>query len=84
MSGVYWGLSALRLLNKHNILNEKSITEWVLACKHENGGFGGSPRQDPHILYTLSAVQILALFNRLDLADTDAIVRCESHYNLQF
>lgn len=42
-----------------------------------NGGFGGSPRHDPHLLYTTSAVQLLALFERLDLLDVDATAACE-------
>lgn len=29
--------------------------------------FGGSVGHDPHLLYTLSAIQILALFDKLDL-----------------
>lgn len=37
------------------------------------GGFGGNHQHDPHILYTLSAVQILALFDRLDAVDADKI-----------
>jgi len=40
------------------------------------GGFGGNYQHDPHILYTLSAVQILALFDRLDAVDADKIAVC--------
>ncbi len=40
------------------------------------GGFGGNYQHDPHILYTLSAVQILALFDRLDAVDADKIATC--------
>jgi prenyltransferase beta subunit len=36
-----------------------AIVEWVMRCKHECGGFGGSEGHDPNILYTLSAVQVL-------------------------
>ena len=49
----------------------------VLQCQNPNAGFGGSPRHDPHILYTLSAVQILALYNKTDLLDADAVAACE-------
>ena len=49
----------------------------VLQCQKANAGFGGSPRHDPHILYTLSAVQILALYNKTDLLDADAVAACE-------
>lgn len=76
MSGVYWGLTALQLLGKLDLLNEDTILEWVLRCQKEDGGFGGSERHDSHMLYTLSAVQILALYDRLDLIDTDRVVQC--------
>lgn len=38
--------------------------------------FGGNIDHDPHILYTLSAIQIMALCNRMDaLGDVDKIAR---------
>ncbi len=76
MSGMYWGLTALYTLDRMHELDEKAILDWVLSCRHANGGFGASPRNDPHLLYTLSAVQILALFDRLDLLDHEEITRC--------
>lgn len=45
--------------------------------KSFSGGFGGNENHDPHILYTLSAVQILALFDKLDLVDADKIAACK-------
>lgn len=76
MSGMYWGLTALYLLDRLQDLDPQPILDWVMSCRHENGGFGGSPRNDPHMLYTLSAVQILALYDRLDLVDADAVAKC--------
>ena len=73
MSGIYWALTGLYLMDAMDRLDQKRITEWVLSCQHENGGFGGSERHDPHMLYTLSAVQILALFDSLDLIDADKV-----------
>lgn len=35
--------------------------------------FGGSVGHDPHILYTLSALQILALCNKIDLIDGELV-----------
>eukprot|EP00983_Pelagomonas_calceolata_P068335 1149880-Pelagomonas_calceolata.AAC.3 len=55
----------------------QAIVPWVLSCQHSNGGFGGSSRNDPHMLYTLSAVQILALCNQLDLVDADKVANCK-------
>lgn len=77
MSGMYWGLSAMYLLGKLDEMDGQAVIDWVLTCQHENGGFGGSARNDPHILYTVSAVQILALYDKLDLVDGERIARCE-------
>lgn len=49
----------------------------VLKCQHPSGGFGGSERHDPHMLYTVSAVQILALYDKLELLDIDRVVTCK-------
>jgi geranylgeranyl transferase type-2 subunit beta len=40
------------------------------------GGFGGNEGYDAHLLYTLSAVQVLATYDALGRADTAAVVRC--------
>jgi hypothetical protein len=49
-----------------------------MSCYHpEDGGFGASPRNDSHLLATLSALQILALLDALGSADTDAVAACE-------
>ena len=33
----------------------------MLSCQADNGGFGAAPGHDAHLLYTASAVQILAM-----------------------
>lgn len=76
MSGVYWGLTALYLLGELDRLDAGVVTEWVLLCQAPSGGFGGSERHDAHILYTLSALQILALYDKLDLVDADRVASC--------
>mmetsp|Transcript_20837 Transcript_20837/g.29964 ORF Transcript_20837/g.29964 Transcript_20837/m.29964 type:complete len:363 (-) Transcript_20837:106-1194(-) len=73
MSGIYWGLTAMSLLGKDLSceMDVESISSWVMQCQdEESGGFGGSLNHDPHILYTLSALQILALCDRLNLIDS--------------
>lgn len=40
------------------------------------GGFSGNVGHDPHVLYTISAVQILALFDKLDVLDIDKVSSC--------
>jgi len=102
MSGLYWGLCALDMLDalptedddddeadgaESNVsTNEeqetslkvppprrKELVAWVLACQQENGGFGGSIGHDAHLLYTLSAVQVLAILGALDMVDRDRV-----------
>lgn len=40
------------------------------------GGFAGNIGHDPHILYTLSAVQVLALLDKLNVLDVDKVSNC--------
>jgi prenyltransferase beta subunit len=50
----------------------------VLTCYHpEDGGFGASPRNDSHMLATLSALQILVLLDELHRVEADRVVACE-------
>jgi geranylgeranyl transferase type-2 subunit beta len=52
--------------NTENI-EQPSIIDFVFECfDKKSGGFGGNLMQDGHILYTLSAIQILALANALE------------------
>ena len=76
MSGVYWGLMGLHLLGRLPMLDGGEVVDWVLRCQRPCGGFGGSERHDPHLLYTLSALQILALYDELHRVDADVVARC--------
>jgi hypothetical protein len=58
-------------------MDADAIADWIASCRKPSGGYGGSPRQDAHLLYTLSAVQGLALLGRLDSCDADSIASCE-------
>lgn len=66
MNGVYWGLTALHLLGHPQALPHHETVDFVLSCQHDNGGFGAAPGHDAHMLYTVSAVQILATVNAFD------------------
>lgn len=63
---MYWGLTALHLLGYPDTLPRDETIDFVLSCQHENGGFGAAPGHDPHMLYTVSAVQILVTIDALD------------------
>ena len=66
MSGVYWGLAAMETLDASNKMKIDELIEFALSCQNEDGGFGGNVDHDSHLLYTLSAVQILAICDALD------------------
>ncbi|CAI0460743.1 unnamed protein product [Linum tenue] len=76
MNGAYWGLTTLDLLGKLDAVDSNEIIEWILKCQHESGGFAGNVGHDPHILYTLSAIQVLALFDKLNVLDVDKVSTC--------
>ncbi|KAG2334243.1 hypothetical protein Bca52824_005423 [Brassica carinata] len=69
MDGANWGLTTLALLDKLVSVSVDELVSWLLTCQHESGGFAGNTGHDPHVLYTLSALQILALFDKLDILD---------------
>ncbi|CAH8303542.1 unnamed protein product [Eruca vesicaria subsp. sativa] len=76
MNGAYWGLTTLALLDKLGSVSVDEVVYWVMTCQHESGGFAGNTGHDPHVLYTLSAVQILALFDKLDILDVGKVSSC--------
>ena len=73
MSGVYWGLAAMTLLGRdlEKEMGSGDIAHWVMSCYYpDSGGFGGNVGHDAHMLYTLSALQILAMCGHLNRVDT--------------
>lgn len=66
LNGVYWGLTALHLLGHPDALPRAETIEFVLSCQKDNGGFGAAPGHDAHMLYTVSAVQILVTIDAVD------------------
>ncbi|KAJ8097915.1 terpenoid cyclases/protein prenyltransferase alpha-alpha toroid [Lipomyces tetrasporus] len=75
MSGVYWGLMALDLMGARDALPREDVIEYVKSCQHPNGGFGANPGHDPHLLYTLYAVQILFIQGALDTIDANLVAK---------
>lgn len=59
MSGIYWGVTALDLLGHLDKIDKISIIEFIKKCQcPTSGGISPCEGHDPHILYTLSAVQV--------------------------
>ena len=81
MSGVYWGATAMALLGRLGEMDREGILDELAACQVAgSGGFAASPGHDPHLLYTLSAVQLVLLLDaredaRVDLGAAVAYVR---------
>jgi geranylgeranyl transferase type-2 subunit beta len=81
LSGVYWGLACCALLRAPaDALGDRAaLAAWVRACGVRCGdggsalGFAPAPGHDPHLLYTLSALQVLALLGTLGDVDADAV-----------
>ncbi|XP_035747691.1 geranylgeranyl transferase type-2 subunit beta isoform X2 [Egretta garzetta] len=81
MNGIYWGLTAMDLMGQLHRMNKEEILTFIKSCQHECGGISASIGHDPHLLYTLSAVQILILYDSLHVVDVNKIV--EYIQNLQ-
>lgn len=72
MNALYWGLSALHLVNRTDDFKKDDIIEFIQSCyDKETGGFRASPNHDPHLLSTLSALQVLKLYDGLDILNDE-------------
>ena len=79
MSGVYWSLTAMALLLSPKDVDDRmklttDIATWVKSCFDAScGGYGAEKGHDGHLLYTLSAVQILAMADKLEIVPVDQV-----------
>lgn len=83
MNGVYWGLTALEILGRPEVLDRQALIGFVFSCwNEETGGFGSFPGHDAHVHSSLSAIQILAMKDALDELDSrgvrDRLIKCKS------
>jgi geranylgeranyl transferase type-2 subunit beta len=77
MNAVYWGLAALHILNHPDALDPAELRTFVLSCWDDAAGaFGAAPGHDAHVHPTLSAIQILAMIDALDVLDVPRVVSC--------
>ncbi|EGD82455.1 rabggtb protein [Salpingoeca rosetta] len=66
MSGLYWCVTALELLDSRDKLDTAAVLKFIDECFDDaSGGFSASQGHDPHLLYTLSAVQILCIYDAM-------------------
>ncbi|ENN71963.1 hypothetical protein HUJ04_003028 [Dendroctonus ponderosae] len=76
LSGMYWGLTALELMNAGVTDTQDAIVEYIVKCQDpDSGGISACIDHDPHILHTLSGIQILAMFDKLDAIDIEGVVK---------
>jgi geranylgeranyl transferase type-2 subunit beta len=66
MSGIYWGLNALYLMDRISIESDVVLKtlEFIKRGQNSDGGFAAAMNHDSHILHTLSAVQVLVILNK--------------------
>ena len=73
MSGVYWGLMAMELMKSGDLMKKEDIVEWIVKSQRQDGSWGGNAGHSGHILYTTSAIQLLAICDKLDVIDADKV-----------
>jgi len=76
MNGVYWGVAAMDLMGRLGDMKKDEIVEFLVECQDlETGGFRPVAGHDPHLLNTLSAVQVACIYSCLERIDTEAVVK---------
>ncbi|KAJ7937231.1 rab geranylgeranyltransferase [Mycena leptocephala] len=76
LNAIYWGLTALCIMDHPEALDKEDVIRFVESCWDEQaGGFGAHPAHDAHIHPTLSAIQILVMYDALDRVDVPRVVK---------
>lgn len=76
MSGMYWILTTLAITKQLDQVDKSQFIDFILECVDEKtGGIGACLNHDPHLLYTLSAVQIACILDSVDKLPVDGIVK---------
>ncbi|KAK7061562.1 rab geranylgeranyltransferase [Favolaschia claudopus] len=75
LNAIYWGLTALFTMGHPEALDKEEVIAYIQSCWDERaGGFGAHPGHDAHIHATLSAIQILVMYDALDRLDIPRVV----------
>lgn len=78
LNGIYWGLTGLYILNSMDTFNKEDVVKFVLSCWDEKtGGFAAFPGHDGHLLTTLSGLQILAMFDSVEVLGDERLYMLE-------
>ncbi|XP_043278864.1 geranylgeranyl transferase type-2 subunit beta isoform X2 [Venturia canescens] len=74
VSGIFWSLTALDVMGELDRMSKDEVLEFIAKCQNPCGGISPSINHDPHLLYTLSAVQVLCIYNALHVIDVEKVV----------
>lgn len=73
--GAYCAISIAKITNIYTDALFDKTAEWVVGCQTYEGGFAGCPGMEAHGGYAFCGVATLALLNRTQLCDVDALLR---------
>jgi len=75
LNAIYWGLTSLFIMGRPEALVKEDVITFVMSCwDDDEGAFAAHPGHDAHVLPTLSALQILLMYDALDKADSNRLV----------
>jgi len=76
MNGLYWGVAVMDLMRSLDTMDRENIVKFVVECQDpETGGFRPVHDHDPHILNTLSAVQVAIILDCVDKINVEGVVK---------
>jgi geranylgeranyl transferase type-2 subunit beta len=75
MSALYWALMALYISGGVHLAKKSELLQFIQQCYDPtSGGYRGNVNHHVHLLYTLSAVQILAIFEQTNDIKQDELI----------
>lgn len=77
VNGLYWGLTALDLMNHIDALPRDKMIDYVKGLQREDGGFGADNHHDSHMTHTLSAIQVLITLDAIHVIEVEKVVDCK-------
>ncbi|XP_026742999.1 protein farnesyltransferase subunit beta [Trichoplusia ni] len=73
--GAYCAVSIAKITNTYTDALFDKTAEWIVGCQTYEGGFGGCPGMEAHGGYAFCGIASLALLNKTQLCDIDALLR---------
>lgn len=73
--GAYCAISVAKITNTYTDALFDKTAEWIVSCQTYEGGFAGCPGMEAHGGYAFCGIAALALLNRTQLCDIDALLR---------